>query len=680
MRSQHTGPRFRAFERHLKYIAAVVWLLQLANIPVNLLTANGMSEIVNAATGGQTERVLTAGLRLAVLLICFKLCESVCRIWLERAKSQALHRCKMELYGQFLSNPLSALYSSDSGQSKERLNDDFNAATGKFVSDLPGLGASLASITAYFIFIARLSLPMAVLLTVFALLQIVPPLIVKKFLEQNYTDMRKIEAICTNFIIEAHHGFTVLKLYKLKSWYMEKLARIHKEYVRTVNRSILAGQTENYLDNFLSAILKYGTYAMAGLLALYGAITLDTGVKAIALSGSFFAAVNTAFSSITRFAIVRQAEKRLAEWYGTEEKEDTAEEIPAEPARSSLEPQPEVPSVSLSGVTVSFDGREIFRDMTVHFPARGICLIKGDNGAGKSTLFKLIVGLIPAEREAGDAGQEPGADGRAASPAEQAQRTDGRKAISTVQTHPTDGPAARPAELAQDTGERKAAASAQTHPTDERTARPAEPAQDTDECETAASAKTHPTNRQTARPAEQTQDIDECETAASAQENPSAKPAPSPSGRPQILTAGTDPSRFSEKDFPRRVFYLPQEDAEFEFTPQELYGMIAGLDLPRVQAIAADLELDQTQLDGTKIRELSGGERKKVFLALALALDPLLLLLDEPTNSLDEHSKTVLVHALQKRVKPTFIISHDPIFDAVSDSTYRIEKGEIRLA
>ncbi len=543
MKIQRTGPLFGASERQLKYTAVAVWLFQFTNIPINLLTASWMSEIVNAATGGRTERVLTAGLKLAVLLIGFKLCESACQVWLERRKSQTLHRCKMELYGQFLSSPLPVLYSSDSGQSKERLNDDFNAVTGKFVTDLPGLGSSLAGIAAYFIFIARLSLPMAVLLTVFALLQIIPPLIVKRFLEQNYTDMRKIEAVCTNFIIEAHHGFPVLKLYKLKNWYTEKLARIHKENIRITNRSILAGQTEDYLDNFLSVLLKYGTYAMAGLLALYGAVTLDTGVKVIALSGSFFAAVNTAFSSITRFAVVRQARNRLAEWYGASGKEDSVKGLPTGSVRTSQEPQ--TWAVSLSGVTVSFDGREIFRDMTVSFPASGICLIKGDNGAGKSTLFKLIAGLIPAEQI--PAGQIP-------------------------------------------TGQ----------------------------------------------------------------------------------AAG--------QDFPHRVFYLPQEDAEFEFTPQDFYSMIADLDLSCVLTIAEDFELNQTQLCETKIRELSGGERKKVFLALALALDPSLLLLDEPTNSLDEHSKTVLVRALQKRVGPTLIISHDPVFDAVSNHTYRMEKGEIRLA
>ncbi len=61
--------------------------------------------------------------------------------------------------------------------------------------------------------------------------------------------------------------------------------------------------------------------------------------------------------------------------------------------------------------------------------------------------------------------------------------------------------------------------------------------------------------------------------------------------------------------------------------------------------------------------ELSGGMRKRVGLARAIALDPKIVLFDEPTTGLDpimRESVDELIVSTQKRTKATFvIISHD---------------------
>ena len=75
---------------------------------------------------------------------------------------------------------------------------------------------------------------------------------------------------------------------------------------------------------------------------------------------------------------------------------------------------------------------------------------------------------------------------------------------------------------------------------------------------------------------------------------------------------------------------------------------------------------------------LSGGERKRAALALALALDPDLLLLDEPTNHLDLDGIALLEDLLVKG--PTcIVITHDRVFlDRVATRIVELDRGLLR--
>ena len=75
------------------------------------------------------------------------------------------------------------------------------------------------------------------------------------------------------------------------------------------------------------------------------------------------------------------------------------------------------------------------------------------------------------------------------------------------------------------------------------------------------------------------------------------------------------------------------------------------------------------------ISELSGGERKKVFLSLAFAINPDILILDEPTNSLDSTSRHTLCDLLRERTKSVIIITHDKELFPLGTVIYRVQKG-----
>jgi ABC transport system ATP-binding/permease protein len=75
---------------------------------------------------------------------------------------------------------------------------------------------------------------------------------------------------------------------------------------------------------------------------------------------------------------------------------------------------------------------------------------------------------------------------------------------------------------------------------------------------------------------------------------------------------------------------------------------------------------------------VSGGERKRAALALALALEPDLLLLDEPTNHLDIEGIALLEDLLAK-VGTTIVITHDRAFlDRIATRIIELDRGLLR--
>ena len=146
-----------------------------------------------------------------------------------------------------------------------------------------------------------------------------------------------------------------------------------------------------------------------------------------------------------------------------------------------------------------------------------------------------------------------------------------------------------------------------------------------------------------------------------------------------IQTGGINPSLLSYDNFPRKIFFLPQEDALYNLTPSEMYQMILNKDeIEIARSLGAQFGLSEEMYERI-IPELSGGERKKVFLSLAFAVNPEVLILDEPTNSLDETSCRALYDLLSERNKGTIIITHNIKLASIGSVIYSVQKGGIVL-
>ena len=127
------------------------------------------------------------------------------------------------------------------------------------------------------------------------------------------------------------------------------------------------------------------------------------------------------------------------------------------------------------------------------------------------------------------------------------------------------------------------------------------------------------------------------------------------------------------------VEYLAQDPSFDEFQKAEdfvLQGLMNNEDRQRAFQLMADLHIE----GAAEIAPMSGGERRRVALAKAMAANPEVLLLDEPTNHLDLPAIEWLEGALRQINSALILVSHDRRFlSNMANQTVWLDRGETKL-
>ncbi len=112
---------------------------------------------------------------------------------------------------------------------------------------------------------------------------------------------------------------------------------------------------------------------------------------------------------------------------------------------------------------------------------------------------------------------------------------------------------------------------------------------------------------------------------------------------------------------------------------KEEQGLIETLDGVITASELLEKFLFDSEMQYTKVKMLSGGEKRRLQLVRVLMSNPNLLILDEPTNDLDIYTLEILEDYLMSFKGPILVVSHDRYFlDKICNKLYVFENTSIK--
>ena len=156
---------------------------------------------------------------------------------------------------------------------------------------------------------------------------------------------------------------------------------------------------------------------------------------------------------------------------------------------------------------------------------------------------------------------------------------------------------------------------------------------------------------------------------------------PNGSGKSTLLEAIVGRRASAGSGHGVELAYFSQHEVELDERGSVLECAMGATGLQRAQAQAL---LGRFLFSGwdehdKPVVALSGGERRRLALALVVASGANFLVLDEPTNHLDLESREALEAALEAFPGTVLLVSHDrAVLDAVAERIVAVENGTLR--
>jgi len=151
----------------------------------------------------------------------------------------------------------------------------------------------------------------------------------------------------------------------------------------------------------------------------------------------------------------------------------------------------------------------------------------------------------------------------------------------------------------------------------------------------------------------------------------------------EVLFDGLDP-RKNREDVLGRIGFVPQIPPPLRMPVQDLVNYVAKAcrsEPGAIAAIAQRMGLDLFEVEKKPFTKLSGGQKQKLLIAMALGRPCDLLVFDEPTANLDPAARQVLFDLLAERDDKSMIISSHRLEEvaALVNRVVEMDRGRIVL-
>ncbi|CCQ73146.1 ABC transporter ATP-binding protein [Magnetospira sp. QH-2] len=150
-----------------------------------------------------------------------------------------------------------------------------------------------------------------------------------------------------------------------------------------------------------------------------------------------------------------------------------------------------------------------------------------------------------------------------------------------------------------------------------------------------------------------------------------------------VRLAGADPRR-DRTWILKRVGFVPQLPPPLKMPVRELLryaASLVGIPMDRMADIAIAMGLDMDEALRKPFNKLSGGQKQKLLIGIALGRDCDLLILDEPTANLDPAARQTLFKLLAERLDSAMIISSHRLEEvaALVNRVVEMDRGSVIL-